>query len=563
MKKLLVYFLVLLSVTGCSDDILDVVPQDRVSEEAVWSDENLIKAYHSSLYNSVLHGFNIHMQSKATDEAFCAINWDIGIIPAGSLRADNVTSVSDTHWTGGGGLYYWDTGYQYVRRINIFLEKMEDPEIAVGDKDRLVAEAKFLRAYIYFLLVERFGGVPIVTESFDLGSDHQFTRNSFEEVVAFIEKELNEAKPDLTNRYATSDANFGRATQDAAQALLSRTLLYAASPLFNTTNSREKWQKAADAAAALLQAGYDLHPDYESLFNQPTGSSNNEVIFARPFSASPGTFHQAPMHNLNRRYGAYGGWWASNGPSQNLVDDYDMINGEPAFIEVNGQKVVNPNSGYDPKKPYANRDPRFEASILYDGATYHGDTFEMWVAPDGESWGFDSYRQSGDNPRSNYVLRKFMPAEGTPLNWQEPYTNPWIIFRLGEIYLNYAEAKFELGDEATAREYLSKIRARVNMPAIPDHVSGEELRKRIYNERRIELAFEEHRFWDVRRWKIASEVENQPIFGMDVIKNPVTGEKTYNRVQLLQRIFEERMYLLPIDQNEVLRNPGIEQNPGY
>src|SRR5690606_20758109 len=107
--KLLGYFLVLLSVTGCSDDILDVVPQDRVSEEAVWSDENLIKAYHSSLYNSVLHGFNIHMQSKATDEAFCAINWDIGIIPAGSLRADNVTSVSDTHWTGGGGFYYWDT----------------------------------------------------------------------------------------------------------------------------------------------------------------------------------------------------------------------------------------------------------------------------------------------------------------------------------------------------------------------------------------------------------------------------------------------------------------------
>src|SRR5690606_4628864 len=127
-----------------------------------------------------------------TDEAFCAINWDIGIIPAGSLRADNVTSVSDTHWTGGGGLYYWDTGYQYVRRINIFLEKMGDPEIAVGDKDRLVAEAKFLGAYIYFLLVERFCGVPIVSESFDLGSAHQFTRNSFEEVVPFIEKALNE-----------------------------------------------------------------------------------------------------------------------------------------------------------------------------------------------------------------------------------------------------------------------------------------------------------------------------------------------------------------------------------
>lgn len=561
MKKLIIFILTISAFVGCNDEILDALPQDRISGDAVWEDENLIKAYHNGLYNGILHGFNIHMQSKATDEAYCAINWDIGNIPNGTLTSDNVSSVATTHWTGGGGLYYWNTAFQFIRKINVFLEKMDGEAVVLEEKPRLVAEAKFLRAYIYFLLVERFGEVPIVRETYEMGADKSFSRNSIEECVDFIEENLTQAIPDLPQRYETSDANFGRASKDACQALRSRLYLYAASPLFNAANDQEKWQKAADAAEALLNSGYSLHPDYQTLFNQPSGTANNEIIFARNFSAS--NAHQAPMHNLNRRYGAYGGWWASNGPSQNLVDDYDMINGEPAFIFEGDVKVVNPESGYDPQNPYANRDPRFDASIIHDESMYHGDQHEMWVASDGNSWGFDSYKQSGDNPRSNYVLKKFMPGEGVPLNWQEPYTNPWIIFRLGEIYLNYAEAKFELGDEATCREYLSKVRARVGMPPIPGDVTGEELRQRLYNERRIELAFEEHRYWDLRRWKIAMEVENRPIMGMDIIKDVETGEKTYAPVQLLERHFEEKMYLLPIEANEILRNEGMAQNPGW
>ena len=561
MKKLLIFILTLISFAGCNDDVLDTPPQDRISEDAVWGDENLIRAYHNALYNGILHGFNIHMQSKATDEAYCAINWDIGNVPIGTLTPDNVTSVADTHWTGGGGLYYWNTGFQDIRKINIFLEKMAGDEIAFEDKARLVAEAKFLRAYIYFLLIERFGGVPIVTQSYAFGNNVTFARSTFDECVDFIESNLSEAIPDLPQKYESTDANFGRATQDACQALRSRLFLYAASPLFNPSNDKARWQKAADAAEALLNSGYELHPDYTTLFNQPSGSANSELIFVRNFSVS--NAHQTPMNNLNRRYGAYGGWWASNGPSQNLVDDYDMSNGEPAFIYTGGAKTINPASGYDPQNPYANRDPRFDATVIHDESTYHGDFFEMWVASDGNTWGFDSYKQSGDNPRSNYVLRKFMPDESVPLNWQQPYTNPWIIFRLGEIFLNYAEAKFELGDEATCREYLSKVRARVGMPAIPEDVTGEALRQRLYNERRVEMAFEEQRYWDLRRWKIAMEVENRPIMGMDVILNTETGEKTYTPVKLLERHFEEKMYFLPIEANEILRNKGMEQNPGY
>jgi starch-binding outer membrane protein, SusD/RagB family len=438
---------------------------------------------------------------------------------------------------------------------------MQGESITFDEKTRLVAEAKFLRAYIYFLLVERFGGVPIVTQSYGFDDDVNFARASFDECVAFIDKDLTEAIPDLPERYASTDSNFGRATQNACKALRSRLYLYAASPLFNPNNDISRWEKAAEAAAALLDAGYTLHPDYTTLFNQPSGSANNEIIFARTFSST--NAHQAPMHNLGRRYGAYGGWWASNGPSQNLVDDYDMINGEPPFIYSGGVKSINPDSGYDPENPFQDRDPRFDATILYDGSIYRGEQLEMWIASDGESWGYDSYRESGDNPRTNYVLRKFMPDASIPVSWQQQYTNPWIIFRLGEIYLNYAEAMFELGDEATCREYISKVRERVGMPAIPESVTGEELRSRLYNERRIELAFEEHRYWDIRRWKIAIDVENRPLMGLDIVKDVETGVKTYTPVQLLERIFEERNYLLPIESNEIRRNPGMVQNPGW
>jgi hypothetical protein len=405
--------------------------------------------------------------------------------------------------------------------------------------------------------------VPLVTESYDLRAAEEvtFERSSFDEAVAFIEKDLDEAMAELPERYASTDGNFGRATQDAAMALRSRVLLYAASPLHNPSNDRQKWQRAADAAEALFDRGYSLHPDYQELFTLPSGAAQNEYIFTRNFTSTNG--HQAPMHNLSRRYGAYGGWWASNGPSQNLVDDYDMMNGEPPFLEEGGSRSINPASGYDPQDPYADRDPRFDATVIHNGTVYRGDHFEMWVSEDGQTWGFDSYKQSGDNPRTGYVLKKFMPLDDVPLSWQTQYTNPWPHFRLAEIYLNYAEAQFELGNEGLAREYVSKVRERVGMPPIPATVGGAELRERIRNERRIELAFEGHRFFDIRRWKIAAEVENTPIRGMDIIRSE-TGELTFAPVELLVKTpYEEKMNLLPVASDEIRRNPELAQTPGW
>lgn len=560
MKKIFAIILTALAISSCNDDLLEIAPKDRIADTAVWTDANLIKAYHTALFNAIPHGFCIEMMCKTTDETITPSAGGTEYVARGLITPDNVKSkVSVDGWAGGANLYYWDRGYQYLRRINSFLEHMATVEITVPDKDKLIAEARFLRGWIYFYLIERFGDVPLVTESYELGSDKTFSSNSFDEIVAFIEKEFAEIMPALPDYISASDGNFGHPTKAVCQAILSRMYLYAASPLYNTNNDHSKWNKAYDAAKKFINdyPQYSLYPDYVKLFNQPSGSENSEIIFARNFNAS--SSHQFPINTIGRRYDGYGGWWGSEGPSQELVDDYDMSNGEPAFIWNNGVKSINPASGYDPQNPYANRDPRLDMSIIHEGSVFHGATFEFWEAEDGSAWGYDNFRQSGDNPQSNYQVRKFMPDDDIPLNWQYKYTNPWIHFRLGEIYLNLAEAAFELGKEDECREYVNKIRARVGMPGLAASITGEELRTRLYNERRIELVFEEHRYFDARRWMIASEVFNRPGHGVKIYKNMATGEKTYTENLLLERAFTDQMYLLPIATDEILMNNGTLQ----
>ena len=334
---------------GCDKNILDISPQDRIASGAVWGDEKLINAYENELYNAIPHGFYIHMYSKYTDEAFnnapcCGAD----IFKRNDFTADNVEGASGGDFWGG-YMYYWNQGYTYLRKINVFLDQMAARKDKIANQDRLVGEAKFLRAFIYFELMERYGGVPIVNQAYDLTDvgTVKFQRNTVDEVVAAINADLDAAIAALPAKYASTDANYGRATQDAAMALRSRVLLYAASPLFNPSNDKSKWQKAADAAQALLTRGYTLYPDYQALFRLPSGSAQNEYIFARTFTVTNG--QQVVMNNLPRRWGAYGGWWASNGPSQNLVDDYDMTNGEPPFIRTGSgaqmTQTVNPASG--------------------------------------------------------------------------------------------------------------------------------------------------------------------------------------------------------------------------
>jgi hypothetical protein len=368
--------------------------------------------------------------------------------------------------------------------------------------------------------------------------------------VNFIVTELDDAISRLPARQP--DNQKGRASADACRALKARVLLYAASALNNPSNDKAKWQKAADAIEPLLNAGYELHNDYRSTFL----TDNNEIIFARYFTTSTSHNFQA----INGRSGANGG--GEGGPTQNLVNAYEMAaTGLLPYNEAtDGTLTLNPASGYDPNHPYEGRDPRFEASILYDGSMWQGRETETFHG------GLDSPESavgSWNASLTAYYMKKFIvedvPVVGAAVN----QTNPWIYFRYGEMLLNYAEAKFELGDEAKAREYLNKVRERpsVNMPPVTD--SGEALRKRIHNERRVELALEEHRFYDVRRWKIAAETERKPLLAINIQKLG-DGSKTYEITVFKERSFGEQHYLLPIPRAEIDKSLGsLTQNPRY
>lgn len=573
-KIILPVVLVVMLSMSCKKNILDISPQDRLADDAVWSDSKLIEAYHNELYNSQIHGFNVSgAYSKYTDETYNSLACCGGdLFKLNTYNPDNIgqlgANVGDFWAVSDGYLYNWNFAYQYIHKINVFLEKMNGTTVNLPNKNRMVAEAKFLRAFINFNLIERFGDVPIVDKVYHLGDEAAFKRNTFDECVTFIAKDLSEAMPDLPDKYPSNDANYGRATGDACKALLSRTYLYAASPLFSPVKDLQKWQKAADAAEALLNSGYALYPDYQKLFELKQGDVQDEVIYSRGFSASNG--HSWPSDHLDRRFDANGGWWGSSGPTGNLTDSYDMANGQPPFL---ADGTINPLSGYDPQHPWDNRDPRLEASVIHEGTVFNpGATpsaptaFEMWVSEDGSTWGYDSYKTTGDNPRTNTAIKKFMPSQG-PINWSTPRLEQWPFFRLSEIYLNYAEAKFELGDEAIAREYVNKVRRRpgVNLPDIPVTVTGEALRSRIYNERRVELVFEMHRFFDVRRWGIATTTENAKIYGYDVFKDVATGVKRYQKVNLLDKTgtFEAFKSLLPIASDELKRNPQLTPTLGY
>jgi hypothetical protein len=200
MKKVIAIFILFsIVLTSCKKDILDIAPQDRVSESAVWADESLIKAYHNSLYNAIPHGFYIHWFSKYTDEAYnSAPCCGADVFKLNSFTPDNIGGAGGGDFWGG-YMYYWNYGYQNLRKINVFLDKMAAPDaLDITNKAQLVAEAKFLRAFVYFNLIERYGGVPIVTEAYELEDFGAvtFKRNTFEECVTFIQKDLTEAIPD-------------------------------------------------------------------------------------------------------------------------------------------------------------------------------------------------------------------------------------------------------------------------------------------------------------------------------------------------------------------------------
>ncbi len=544
-------------ISGCQDNFLSITPQDRITENQVWQDEKLVNLYVNDLYKAIPHGFNTHMWNKLTDEAYGNGDW-----LEGEVAADNIGNYGE----GFNYLDYYEHAYQYIRRYNVFMENIDSSPLSNAEKASLTAEVKFLRAFTYANLLWRYGGVPIVEEVYQLeNTDNEFSRASYQETFDHINTLLDEAIPDLATKYEPSDSNFGRATEHAAMALKSRLFLYDASALYNPENDQSKWQRASDAAKALIdEQAYSLVQDYGQVFQEV----NEELIFARDFSSTNG--HNATFINLPRPYGGYGGWGGTNNPSQNLVDAYEMQNGEMIF---NDDGTINQSSDYDPQNPYENRDPRFYASILHHGTTFREVDLdyseEVEISGDDTTFtgvrGNANFKVTGDNSVTAYNMKKFIEQNmSVPISRSQNYTQPWPWFRLAEIYLNYAEAQYHLGNEDEARDYVDMVRNRANMPDLEDNLTGQELLDKIHHERRIELVFEGHRFWDIRRWEIAPEVETKDIMGMNIYIRASNGEMIYERKTVLDRPeqWDTKYYKLPIPRDEINKS-SVEQTEGY
>lgn len=547
-------FVILSSLTiSCTKDVLDKAPLDSYTDQSVWSDLKLAEAFANNLYNvlpNAEHNWDNTTNrswalSSACDEAYNKFNdYNAQIMNSGSLTPDNL-----------GNYDIWSQTFSTIQNCNIFLANIDNVPGDDAWRSRLIGEVTYLRAYAYFKLIRDYGGVPIMTTPFDLNSNYDVPRSTYDQCVDFISSELDNAADLLP--VTQSDQNWGRATKAAAMALKSLVLLYDASPQWNPSNDETKWQKASDAAKAVIDLdAFHLYTDkYEDIFT----TKNPELIMVRPTNKQYMWSAFQGVEMFLSPSGFHG--WASFAPSQNLVD---------AFGTADGKDITDPTSGYDPQNPYVNRDPRFNADIVYDGRPYGNPAFSQDRYAVGSTNKAEFFEGGLDSPQgwdtwnnsvTRYTFRKYCD---TTYNFNsETQTNKfWIISRLSEIYLNYAEAQFYLGHEAVTREYLNMLRERAGIESpLPETMSGTELENKIRNERQVELCLEGHRYYDVRRWKIADVTENKPLMGV-VITKDASGKRTFTYTKVQDRIFKPQHYLLPIPRDETNRTK-LEQNPGY
>lgn len=522
-----------------SCDVLDVEPLDSCTEETVFNNPKMMEAFVTMNYTLPRNGWGQAALRFVCDESMNNFSWRSSWdINEGSMTPDQL-----------GGLNIWNDYYSYIKNCNKFFETANLDMVDEPLKSLLVAETTFFRAYYYMELVNRFGGVPLITKVYNLeDKDLMIPRNSYDECVDFIVTEFQKAADMLPKLHTGSD--FGRVTKGAALAMKCRMQLYAASPLWNTNNDVKKWEAAATTAEQVMALGYYLDSDYKGMFLNP---KSPEIIYQRLYTKEFG--HWFDWENTPNGWAGY----SATCVLQEMVDSYEMEDGtmpDPAKYAT---------ATFD---PWLNRDPRFYASIVCDGQAFRDGSVDAWVNEDGKTGGSDSKfgRDSWNCSKSGYFIRKFMDESLTNI-WSDKGSQPWIYCRLGEIYLNYAEAKFHCGDEKTARKYVNYIRRRAahNDPNIlPDITeTGDALLKRIQHERKIELAFEEHRFYDVRRWKIAEQTEKGVVHGIDIIRMN-DGTKMYKIKDLQSRNFiAPNHYLLPIPSDERRKNNLLEQNPGY
>ena len=534
-NKITFLFILLLGF-ACNDDFLERLPSDQVSADTFFEQEKDLEYALNGIYNELLTDMwwtdELLLSDILTDNAADHHSWD-----SGYDLSLGVASTQD-----GWVLSQWRWHYRGIQRANRLIEGAEKVKDINADlKARYVAEAKFLRAFFYQELTYLFGDVPFLTSPTTPDEALKATRTDTDIILSALADELSEVAPNLPITH--SGADVGRATKGAALALKTRILLY-----------QERYPEAAAAAKEVIDLGvYTLHPSYKELFTY-AGINSSEVIFDR--QAKKGD--EDGQNNVNKVIfgpNSVGGWSVSC-PLQSLVDTYETID---------GKTIDDPTSIYDPAKPYDNRDPRLTHSILYPGSDWQGGVYNTI-------------------PGATYEGREIIPGDdlndGTGGQWNKTSTgynwlkyipveddNAWdgaihhIIIRYADVLLMYAEAKIEANDiDQSVYDAINLVRGRadVNMPPIAMGKSQSELREILRRERRVELAFESLRLFDIRRWRIAHEVMPGEAAGLTYTNED--GSTT--TLSAGTRIFNEKDYLWPIPQAEIDIS-GLEQNTGW
>ncbi|MCE5345180.1 MAG: RagB/SusD family nutrient uptake outer membrane protein [Bacteroidales bacterium] len=544
-KGKIVLTLVIMSICMIScEKYLDVTPKSSVSDLTLWTDKGNADLFLNGIYGSIRgpidffdHGDNF------TDNSLSQYLW-------ANSRSVYVIGIETPGTTS--SLQMWSQ-FTNIRKCNVFITKVGASNLDETWKKLRLAEARYLRAYFYSILWTTYGGVPIITDVLDRntqGEEIFRARATDAETYQFIVDECAAIAADLPNK-----PGKGRASKGAALTLKGWCELFNASPLKNPTNDKARWALAAATNKQVMDMNvYSLFPDHATMLYE-ANNFNVEQIFVKTYQGGTSIGNsRSGLQPIGVVGGAQQSWSGVN-PTQELVDQYEMANGLP---------ITDPASGYDPQHPYVNREQRFYDDIIYDGSFWAGWESVYWTGS-GSLNELDLNQGGTNRPCSSYHPRKAIETQYYINGWNQLSSANWVLFRYAEVLLSYAEAQNEaVGPDASVYNAINQVRARVNLPSLPAGMSQTEMRTAILRERRVELCFEDKRWPDLIRLKLAEKLIPGTVHTMQITK--VNGVKVYTVVPTgdKNRKFDPaKNYLLPIPQSAIDRNTKLVQNPGY
>lgn len=552
MKTRLLFLYVILVLSACKKNFLDRQPTDSLSNSSLFTDSSDVIAALNGCYagwsNPVsglqgwADGYNVIYMDGCSDNVYSQYPWEgFQAYGNGSATPGGVVPNGNS-----------DNLYNYVtiQKCNWFLSNVTRAPISAALQQRTQGEARFIRAYQYFLMSQLYGGVPLVTESLTPAQADAALRTTKDSITQYVLSELAAIAPNLPQSYSGgAGSEIGRITKGAALALKARIELYNADYADCITDCQQ-----------VMTLGYSLYPSYRDLFRMAY-AHNSEVILDVEYIGNTTTANTNWVVGVMPSF-TYGGW-SSLDPLQSLVDTYEM---------TNGKTIDDATSGYDPNNPYTNRDPRLAASIVYPGEQYpYADGTSNYYDPLDASSG--DFYQSGNNTSVTGFLEKKFTAVLADYNADNGIFNTglsMILIRYAEVLLMDAEAKIESGQiDASVYNDLNMVRARAGMPNVDQTVYNSQatLRTLLRRERRVELALEGLRWFDIQRWQIGPQVMAGPVLGSRLgTVDATTGNVTYtgSNIPVETRLFDAtKNYLWPIPQSEIDINKGLKQNPGY